>query len=165
MSEPRTQGALFDCASVQLDLLLGATLSAEASTHAATCRRCQAALAAVSARPRPLPAPVLPSPHPDWLRRRVRRRAARRLGLTGVVAAAVALLTLLGAPEPAPEHTPAEPDLIALLEEVSVIASEPSGDPPGTEALALLDPLGADPFADLPETDPLSDLFTPWSTP
>lgn len=165
MSEslPQTRPAP-ECEAVTLDLLLSASLCPSAAAHAASCPRCRAMMAAIASRPPALARPSLPCPQPSALRRRARARTARRLGLTAALATALALIGVVAAPDATPVTPSSEPDLIALLDEVSGIPSSDTPDPPGTEALALLDPLGADPFATLSDDDPLSDLFTPWST-
>lgn len=149
------------CDRILLALVTGAALDAAAQDHAAGCPRCRAAVAALAARPAPVEIPPLPAPDPRALRRQIRVRTARRLGALSVAAAALLALTFERPPEPAP--LPAQdPDLFALLDEVDSIPSASPEDPPGTEVLAMLDPLSPSPLGDA--TDPVEDLLT-WSTP
>lgn len=149
------------CEQILNALVTGAPLDATATAHAETCARCRAMLAVIGARPDQPPAPPLPSPTPQGLHQRARARTARRLTIVGLTAAAIALLIIDRAPEPPP--LPAEePDLLALLDEVDAIPDDVGEDPPGTEVLAMLDPLSQSPLDTT--TDPVDDIL-PWSTP
>lgn len=106
--------------------------------HVAGCATCGAVFASLA-----VASPVVPSA------RAFRARARRRVAVRSTIAAAAVLVavgTWLGRGEPAPE-----PDLYAVLDEIELGTELALSDPPGTEALALLDP--DDP------TDQLLDTF------
>lgn len=139
------------CEDVLAHLVSGAPLSEQARAHAAGCPRCRAAITATKARSPRTPRAAPPAPTPTRLRAQARQRATNR------VAATVAALALIAASFAALRPTEptgmaaVEPDVLGLLAEVDALAATEIADPPGTEALALLDPLGdgaPDPFAD-----------------